>query len=58
MDLRKFVLFSHSHFTDEETKAQKSEGTSLGSQLIEVAQGLEYRTFNQTLPLPLIGASG
>lgn len=31
MDLRKFVLPFHPHFTDEESKTQKDEETSLKS---------------------------
>lgn len=31
LDLRKFVLPFYSHFTDEESEAQKGEGTSLWS---------------------------
>lgn len=58
LDLRKFVLSSYPHFTDEKHKAQKGEGTSQRSQPAEAAQGLGGRTFDQALPLPLSGASG
>lgn len=37
LDFRTFVLPSHSHFTDEESKAQKGEGMSWRPQLIKVA---------------------
>lgn len=57
LDFRTFVLSSHSHFTDEKSKAQKDEGVSQAL-ADQGGQGLEYRTSDQAPPLPLTGARG
>lgn len=57
LDFRTFVLSSHSHFTDETSKAQKDEGVSQAL-ADQGGQGLEYRTSDWAPPLPLTGARG